>query len=209
MPASPAAAEGAFRVGFAPGVTPDKWRRTWAERMPRRPLDLVPLGDGDGVAMVRAGELDMCFVRLPVDRDGLHLIPLYDEQPVVVVAKENPVAAYDEIDVGDLADEHLLQDPDTVPAWRDVATEVRDGSRYPVPELTLRQAVESVAADAGIVIVPMSLARLHHRRDVVAVRVNGVPTTQVGLTWRVDNEDARVQTFIGVVRGRTANSSRG
>jgi len=209
VPASPAAAEGAFRVGFAPGVTPDKWRRTWAERMPRRPLDLVPLGDGDGVAMVRAGELDMCFVRLPVDRDGLHLIPLYDEQPVVVVAKENPVAAYDEIDVGDLADEHLLQDPDTVPAWRDVATEVRDGSRYPVPELTLRQAVESVAADAGIVIVPMSLARLHHRRDVVAVRVNGVPTTQVGLTWRVDNEDARVQTFIGVVRGRTANSSRG
>ena len=67
----------------------------------------------------------MCLVRLPVDRDGLHLIPLYDEQPVVVVSREHPVAAYDEIDVADLADEHLLQDPDDVPAWRDVATEVR------------------------------------------------------------------------------------
>ena len=42
MPAS----QNAFRVGFVPGVTPDKWGRTWAERMPRRPLDLVPLGDG-------------------------------------------------------------------------------------------------------------------------------------------------------------------
>lgn len=207
--AAQTAAGTAFRVGFAPGVMPDKWRRTWAERMPRRPLDLVPLGDGDGVAMVRAGELDMCFVRLPVDREGLHLIPLYDEQPVVVVAREHPVAAYEEIDVGDLADEHLLQDPDSVPAWRDVATEVRDGTRHPVPAMTLRQAVESVAAEAGIVVVPMSLARLHHRKDVVAVRVTGVPTTTVGLTWRVDNEDERVQAFIGVVRGRTANSSRG
>jgi len=203
------ASQNAFRVGFVPGVMPDKWGRTWAERMPRRPLDLVPLGDGDGVAMVRAGELDMCFVRLPVDREGLHLIPLYDEQPVVVVAREHPVAAYEEIDVGDLADEHLLQDPDTVPAWRDVATEVRDGTRHPVPAMTLRQAVESVAAEAGIVVVPLSLARLHHRKDVVAVRVTGVPTTKVGLTWRVDDEDGRVQAFIGVVRGRTANSSRG
>ena len=202
------ASEPAFRVGFVPGVTPDKWARIWAERMPRRSLDLVQLGDRDGVALVRSGELAMCFVRLPVDRDGLHLIPLYDEQPVVMVAKEHAVAAFDEIDVTDLADEHLLQDPDTVPEWRDVATEVRDGTRYPVPEMSMREAVESVAADAGIVVVPMSLARLHHRKDVVHVPVTGVPTTKVGLTWLVDNDDERVQTFIGVVRGRSATSSR-
>lgn len=200
---------GPFRVGFVPGVTPDKWARVWADRMPRRPLVLVPLGDQDGVALVHAGELQMCFVRLPVERAGLHLIPLYDEQPVVVVGKEHPVAAYDEIDVRDLADEHLLQDPDDVPEWRDVATEVADGSRYPVPEMTLRAAVESVAADAGILILPMSLARLHQRKDVVGVPVTGVPSTKIGLTWRVDDEDERVQTFIGVVRGRRANSSRG
>jgi len=200
---------GPFRVGFAPGVMPDRWGRTWAERSPRDPLELVPLGDRDGVALLRTGELSMCFVRLPVNRDGLHLIPLYDEQPVVVVAKEHAVAAFDEVDVTDLADEHLLQDPDDVPEWRDVATEVREGTRYPVPELTLKQAVESVAADAGVVVVPLSLARLHHRKDVVHVPVTGVPTTKVGLAWRTDDEDPRVQVFIGVVRGRTANSSRG
>ena len=198
-----------LRVGFETGVTPDKWARVWAERMPRRPLDLQPLQGRDGIALVRAGELDLCFVRLPVDRDGLHLIPLYDEQPVVVVGKEHPVSAYDEIDVTELADEHLLQDPDDVPAWRDVAVEVADGTRYPVPQLTLREAVERVAADAGIVILPMSVARVHQRKDVVAVAVTGVPTTKIGLAWLVDNEDDRIQTFIGVVRGRSANSTRG
>jgi DNA-binding transcriptional LysR family regulator len=197
-----------FRVGFVAGATPDKWARAWAERMPRRPLDLVPLGDRDGVRMLHAGELAMCLVRLPVDREGLHLIPLYDEQPVVVVSVEHPVAAYDVVDVAELADEHLLQDPDDVPAWRDVATEVADGSRYPVPDLDLRAAVESVAADAGILVLPQSVARMHHRRDVVAVQVTGVPTTTVGLAWRTDLDDDRVETFVGVVRGRTANSSR-
>ena len=197
-----------FRVGFVPGVTPDKWSRAWADRMPRRPLALVPLGDQDGVALLHSGDLDMCFVRLPVDQDGLHLIPLYDEQPVVVVSVEHPVAAYDRIDVTELADEHLLQDPDDVPGWRDLATEVADGSRPPVPAMTLGQAVETVAAGAGIVLLPMSLARLHHRRDVTHVRVTGVPTTRVGLAWRTDLQDDRVEAFVGVVRGRTANSSR-
>ena len=197
----------AFRLGFVTGATPDKWARTWRERRPE-PIELVPLEQREQTDGLRDGSLDMALVRLPVDREGLHLIPLYDEQPVVMVAKEHPVAAFDEIDVTDLADEHLLQDPDTVPEWRDVATEVRDGSRYPVPEMSLREAVESVAADAGIVVVPMSLARLHHRKDVVHVPVTGVPTTKVGLTWLVDNDDERVQTFIGVVRGRSASSSR-
>jgi hypothetical protein len=30
----------------------------------------------------------------------------------------------------------------------------------------------------------------------------------VGLAWLVDNEDPRVQIFIGIVRGRTPRSSR-
>jgi DNA-binding transcriptional LysR family regulator len=200
--------EAPLRVGFVPGVTPDKWARRWAEQMPLRPLDLVPLDHRDGVALVRGGDLDMCFVRLPVDRGGLHLIPLYDEQPVVVVSTEHPVAAYDEIGVEDLADEHLLQDVYEVPAWRDVATEVAEGSRHPVPTMTLSQALESVAADAGILILPMSLARLHHRKDVTHVPLQGVPPTTIGLAWPEDADDERIERFIGVVRGRTANSSR-
>jgi DNA-binding transcriptional LysR family regulator len=200
---------GAFRVGFVTGVTPDKWARIWAERMPRRRLDLQPLGDRDGVALLHGGELQMCFVRLPVDREGLHLIPLYDEQPVVVVAKEHPVAAYDRIDVADLSEEHLLQDPDEVPGWRDVATEVAEGSRHPVPEMSVRQAVESVAADAGVLVLPMSVARIHSRKDVVPVPLDGVPVTTIGLAWKQDADDERVEAFIGVVRGRSANSSRG
>jgi hypothetical protein len=54
----------------------------------------------------------------------------------------------------------------------------------------------------------MSVARLHHRKDLTYRIVADLPPTTVGLAWRIDDEDERVQTFIGIVRGRTARSSR-
>ena len=122
---------------------------------------------------------------------------------MVVVPTDHVVAAFEEVSVDDLADEHLLQDPDDVPEWRDVATELRDGSRLPLPDMTLREAVEVVASGGGIVVVPMSLARLHHRKDVTYRPVTGVAESQVGLAWPADATDERIDTFIGIVRGRT------
>ena len=68
--------------------------------------------------------------------------------------------------------------------------------------------VATVAAGTGVVVVPMSVARLHHRKDVTYRPVSDLAPTTVGLAWRADDDDERVQTFIGIVRGRTARSSR-
>jgi DNA-binding transcriptional LysR family regulator len=167
---------------------PGKWERTWRERQ-RRPLELVWVDVVDQESVLRDGRVQMCLVRGEVDRDTFHLIPLYREVPVVVVPKEHPVTAYDEIDVAELADEY------------DVLSEH--------PEITTKQAIETVAAGTGIVVVPMSLARLHHRKDVEFRPVIGVAESPVGLAWRIDLDDPDTETFIGVVRGRTARSSRG
>ena len=176
-----------FRVGFVPGVMPGKWERAWRERM-RRPLELVTVEVSDQEAALREARVDMCLVRGEVDRDAFHLIPLYREVPVVVVPVDHPVTAYDEIDVAELADEY------------DVLREQ--------PGITTKQAVETVAAGTGIVIVPMSLARLHHRRDVEFRPVTGVDASPVGLAWLRSRDDPDIQGFIGIIRGRTARSSR-
>jgi DNA-binding transcriptional LysR family regulator len=180
-----------FRVGFVPGVTPGKWERTWRERMRRR-LELVRVEVADQEAALHDGRVDMCLVRGEVDRAAFHLIPLYREVPVVVVPADHPVAAYDEIDIAELADEY------------DVLREH--------PEITTKEAVETVAAGTGIVVVPMSLARLHHRKDVESRPVTGVPESPVGLAWlrgsASDPEDPDKQAFIGIIRGRSPRSSR-
>ncbi|WOP17344.1 LysR substrate-binding domain-containing protein [Raineyella sp. LH-20] len=197
-----------LRIAFVPGVSPDTWARKWRERVRRVPLVLLPIPLADQLAVLRDGRADMALVRLPVEPDGLSVIGLYEEVPVVVVPKDHPVAAYEAVDVADLSEEHLLQDPDEVPAWRDVATEIATGTRYPVPPMTLEQAIATVAAGTGIVIVPMSLARLHQRKDVTARPVTGVEASRVGLAWPADRSDERTDYFIGIVKGRTANSSR-
>jgi DNA-binding transcriptional LysR family regulator len=186
-PDDPAPADGtaAFRVTFVAGVTLDKWRRRWQERVPRTPLHTVLVEEADQTGAIRDGQAHMGFVRELDDRDGLHLIPLYTEVPVVVAGREHPVAAYDEIPLEDLEDEHRVPGPD------------------------VRIQVETVAAGTGIAIMPMSVARQHHRRDVVVVPVTGLPETRVGLAWRTDLDDPLVETFIGIVRGRTERSTRG
>ena len=198
-----------FHIQFVPGVMPGKWLRTWAQRMPEVPLSAEPIELEDQLAGLRSGTVSMCFVRLPVDREGLHVIPLYREVPVVVVAADHPVAAYDEIDISELAAEALLQDPDEVPEWRDAATPDAVARARAQEPMTVAQAIAVAAAGSGLVVVPMSVARLHHRKDVVQRPVTGVDESQVGLAWRVEDEDPQIETFIGIVRGRTEASSRG
>jgi DNA-binding transcriptional LysR family regulator len=203
----PPGSEAPFRVAFVPGVTPDKWTRIWKERVRQVPLELLPIEQVEQVEVLRTGRADMVFVRLPIERDGLHVIPLYRETPVVVVSKEHPVAAFDEVSVRDLADEYLLQDPDSVPEWREIAAH-RQVDDVPRPVLTVKEAIETAAAGTGIVIVPLSLARLHHRKDVVHRPVTDVAESEIGLAWPTTSDDARIETFIGIVRGRTERSSR-
>ena len=172
-----------LKVGFVAGVTLTKWRRIWAERYPRHRLEVVEIGQAAVQSALDQGRLDMCFARLPLDRDRLQVIPLYSEVPVVVVRKDHPIAAYDEISLTDLVDESAIDADDP-------------------------HAVDLVAGGAGVLLVPQSIARSHSRRDLVYRPISDGTPTQVGLAWLGSNPSDLIEDFIGVVRGRTVNSSR-
>lgn len=189
-----------FRLGFVTGATPDKWARAWRDRR-REPLDLVPTTGSNQEEALRAGELDMALVRLPIDREGMHCIPLYEERQVVVVGIDHFIAAADdEVVLADLAEEQLVLPHSS--GW------TPDTAQLDWPAMDEREAVETVAAGTGIAIMPMSIARLHHRKDVTWRVVSDLEPTTVGLGWRIDHDTEQVRAFIGIVRGRTVNSSR-
>lgn len=189
-----------LRVAFVPGATPDKWARAWRERF-SEPLELVPIEESDQRIVLDDGQTDMVLARLPIEDDGLFCVPLYEELPVVVVDKDHAIAAYDEVSAADLTDEQFALG---VPAGVSSGVE-----QLPFPVMTTKDAVEVVASRTAVVVLPMSVARLHHRKDVVAVVVTDLPATRMALAWRKDVDDDRTQAFVGVVRGRTARSSRG
>jgi DNA-binding transcriptional LysR family regulator len=174
---------GAFRVAFVPGVMPDKWLNRWRERRRDR-LEAFLVDVEAQRSVLYDGRADMSFVRLPVEREGLHVIPLYTEDSVVVMSAEHLLSVLDTVTVEDLTDVLVNDGPAEI-------------------------AIESAAAGTGVVVVPASIARLHRRKDVTVRTLVDGAESQVGLAWRTDLDDPRAEEFVGIVRGRTAQSSRG
>ncbi|WP_326567817.1 LysR family substrate-binding domain-containing protein [Amycolatopsis rhabdoformis] len=200
-----------FTLGYVPGVTPGKWVRTWQERLPRVPLVLESLDPREAVAKIHAREVDAALLRLPIDRTGLHAIPLYTETTVVVVPKDHLVAAADEVTPEDLAEELVLHAHDDTLDWPGYRPDRPEplGKRPDHRPDTTADAIELVAAGVGLLVVPQSLARLHHRRDLTYRPLADVPESRVALSWLEDETTDLVEQFIGIVRGRTVNSTRG
>ena len=93
---------------------------------------------------------------------------------MLVVPTGHILSAADEITAADLDDEPTLLPEDDVVGWGDapgVLVEHR-------PETTLA-AIELVAAGIGVLIVPQSLARLYHRKDLTYRPIADAPTCPV------------------------------
>ncbi|MFC8800236.1 LysR substrate-binding domain-containing protein [Promicromonospora sp. NPDC057138] len=204
-----------FRLAYVPGATPGKWASVWRERLPDVHLDLVQVEAAAVVPALEAGDADAAIGRLPVDKEVFSAIPLYEETSVVCFSRDHLLAA--------LADEEAVSSADIAddPVW--VPADDVLFAAHPVPGVlpadpdgnplervpTTADAVATVAANAGVAVLPMSLARLHRRKDVTYRPLVDGPTAPVGLVWPSDRTTDLVEELIGIVRGRTVNSSRG
>jgi len=198
----------AFRLAYVPGATPAKWARIWADRHPSIPLILDALEVAQTAAAIGTATADMALTRLPDalahgDPGPHHTITLYEETTVVVLPKDHVLTAGDELAPADLDDENLLW-----PLDEPLLVDDRPGTAVDHRPATTADAIELVAAGIGVLLVPQSLARLHHRRDLVYRPVTGMPTSTVGLLW-AQPTSALADEFVGIVRGRKPGSSRG
>lgn len=176
----------AFRVVFVPGVTPTKWERIWSQRMRRQRLELLPATPAAAIAALRDGSADAAFLRDASADEEFSAIRLYEEAPVVVASRDHLFAALgadEQVAPTDLVGENVLEGQDA-------------------------DILDLVAAGVGVATMPQSVARAHGRRDLVARALRDAPSTTISLVWRVDATTPAVETFIGIVRGRTENSSR-
>ncbi|MHA6668180.1 LysR substrate-binding domain-containing protein [Homoserinimonas sp. A447] len=172
-----------LRVAIVPGVNPGKWTTAWSARR-NTPIEVTPIAESDQRSALIEGRADIAFVRLPIDPDGLSVIRLYEEVTVVVVPNEHPISVFDAVTTADLDGETIRSEP-------------------------LEDAIDLVVAGAGILVLPHSLARQHARRDLATRPITDAPATQIAIAWITDATTEDVEEFVGIVRGRTAASSRG
>lgn len=196
-------------VGYVPGGTPAKWARNWAERNPTVTLTLVGVTAAGGADAVRTGAVDVALLRLPTDTAGLAVIPLYEETAVVVVPADHHLCAADEVTAADLDGEPRLVPLDDVLDWPASIGGGAPGTPVDHRPETTDAATELVAAGLGVLIVPQSLARLHHRKDLNYRPITDAPGCVVALALPEGPQSELVEEFIGIVRGRKPGSSRG
>lgn len=188
-------------IGYVPGVQPDKWLTRWRERHPDVPVTARRVGDPRAGLVARSGDdgFDVVFFRELADAprsapEGLLRVPLYTEAMAVVAEKDHELGAFDSLAVDDLAGQRWLEPVDPIAATPDEVS----------------AAVDLAAANAGLLVLPLPYARSLSRRDVVVRPLEGVPATRMGVAWSAAREgDELIDEFVGIVRGRSAASTRG
>jgi DNA-binding transcriptional LysR family regulator len=144
--------------------------------------------------------VDVSIVRLPIDQRGLTVRPMFTEPRFAVVPADHRLAGKESIEVSDLAAEHLLNVPDAVPEWRDIAVELRDGTAPPRRDFaSIEEKLERVAAGEGIAIIPRSTSEYYTRPDVTHIPVEDISPTQVCLAWIATRRSPVIQDFAEII----------
>lgn len=163
-------------IGFMPGVVPTPLIRALRRRYPDLAVDVIRTSWDDQVDVIHDGRADLSFVRLPINRTGLVVAPVFSEPRVAVLSRAHPLAGAEVVTLEDLAGLRLLQDPTAVPELLGTRS-----AADALPQPTVEEKLERVVIDEGFVILPASTAMAYPRPDVVLHAVDGLAPSEVAL----------------------------
>ena len=167
-------------------------------------LDLREMNSPLQIEALRAGQLDVGFVRTPVDIGRLTSHPLREEELMVIVPRRHHLARKARITLRELGREPLILHPLAPrPNWSDFMIGLVRG--VGVEPTIAEQASETsvamsfVAAGLGLTIVPDSLAVLRHPATVARPLAGAVPRTRLLVVHRADHVPAALTPLLALV----------
>ncbi|MBB5131210.1 DNA-binding transcriptional LysR family regulator [Thermocatellispora tengchongensis] len=197
------AGEHTLTVGFMLGADITAVVNTFSARHPDVPIELVRIRWWNMAGPLLDRTVDVGFVRLPVEADGLDVLPLYPERLSVVLPARHPLAGEAAIAVTALAGEPILRYADAAPAWAAVwnAESPPGGTRSRGPAFRdMEELLGYVRAGRGVVLVPEPVAALFPRPDIAYVPVTGLPPGRLALAWDGARRSELVTAFVEAAR---------
>lgn len=162
--------------------------REFRRRYPNVDLAIREMPSPLQLAALREAEIDVGFVRPPINREGLVAHTVLEERLGILLPKSHPLAKRPEIPIAALRDELFVIHPARPSGWADFMVGIcRDHGfepRIAQEASETATAVSFVAAGLGLTIVPVSLKGLV-RPGVVYRPVSApAPTAQLLLVYR-------------------------
>jgi LysR family hydrogen peroxide-inducible transcriptional activator len=184
---------GKLKVALIPTIGPyllPLVARRLRKQLPRLKVMLYEYQTQPLLEKLRAGDIDLGILALPVPLDGLEARPLYEEDFTLAVPSNNPLAKRSNVKIDDLSGETLLLLEDGH-CLRDQALDVcsridvKESEDYRATSLeTLRQMV---AAGLGITLLPKLATRGPFGSGqglTVKEFSRPVPSRSIGAVWR-------------------------
>jgi DNA-binding transcriptional LysR family regulator len=158
------------------------------------------------VARMRAGQIDIAFVRPPIsDTEGLAIDVLVDEPTVLAVPTGHPLSRSTSASLGAFAKETFVLFPrEFNPGQYDsIMAACQRAGFSPIlgqaaPQIVA--AIPLVAAGLGVSIVPRSMRRILTDAVVYLPIDDDAPRARIGLAHRRDDRSRAVQNFVAIAR---------
>jgi DNA-binding transcriptional LysR family regulator len=198
---------GSLTIGF---IAPVLWEllprvlRRYRSHYPEVRLFLKELHNAESVDGVLSRQLDLAFVRLPIElRPELGCTTVHEEPVVLAVPDNHPIAAAGQVALADLAAEAIImiprsQEPVLFDYYASLCAEagfspkiVHEVNRTPV-------AVGLVAAGLGVAFVPSSARHVAHSGVAYVDLVDRRPRLSVGMVWRAGPPTPLLRSFLSL-----------
>ncbi|SFI75077.1 LysR substrate-binding domain-containing protein [Amycolatopsis sacchari] len=179
---------------------------TRAVRAAHPALELVLKGQtyaNVALAHVADGSLDLGFVRLPITKPGVEARVIDEEEMVVAVPSDNPLARADRIALEDLAGESFVSFPANAgSSVREATVQACEAAGF-TPHV-VQEAPDSytilalVAAGVGVTLTLTSCQHIQQTGLVYRPLAGPGVRMQAALAWRRDNPSAALRTVLAI-----------
>ena len=198
---------GRLRLALLPTIGPYLLPRVTPrlrKALPRLELMLYEYQTATLLARLRAGEIDAGILALPVDLDGLDVMPHYDEPFVLAAPSTHRLAKSGPLRTADLAGEavllledgHCLRDQAL-----DVCNRVGMHEKHDFRATSLETLRQMVASGVGVTLLPELATRGAYgaaRGITVRAFARPAPMRRIGAVWRTTS--ARREAIEAVAR---------
>lgn len=204
---------GRLRIGAADSAILDIFPillREYHKRHPHVDLIVREMSSPDQIAAVRVGELDVGFIRTPVNTENLIAITIKEESVGVFVPEGHRLAKLKSIPLAELIGEPLILHPSARPSWADFMIGLCRGAGFePLVGQEANEtatAVSFVAAGLGVTLVPETLAALARSGVIYRPLAAPSPVTRLQLIHSPGFTPSTVKSLVSMAQNLWPNN---
>lgn len=179
---------------------------TFQRRFPQIHLFLKSLTVVGQIQALRAMQIDIGFVRLPVDDQFLKIEPILREPLVLAIPRGHRLASFNKVPLGELANERYISLPRHVsPGFFDLMIAIfRKAGFSPLISQEaddFQTHLSLIAMGFGVSVLPGASIHVLKRQDVLyRPLTDPVPHVEIGIAYRRDDPSHLLQAFVNVTR---------